>query len=90
MGRTFAINGLEKLYIYIYNNSNITMFHSNVPKYLNYAVQILACSIETSTPHSNSDTFLQTILEPRKQRRLDFSIRFTNFSSNQVHGYRFR
>ena len=43
------------------------MFHSNVPKYLNYAIQILACSIETSTPHSNSDTFLQTILEPRKQ-----------------------
>ena len=66
------------------------MFHSNVPKYLNYVIQILAYSIETSTPHSNSDTFLQTILEPRKQRRLDFSIRFTNFSSNQVHGYRFR
>ena len=89
MGRNFAINGLEKLYIY--NNSNVTMtFHSNVPKYLNYVIQILASSIETSTPHSNSDTFLKTILEPRKQRRLDFNIRFTNFSSNQVHGYQFR
>ena len=89
MGRNFAINGLEKLYIY--NNSNVTMtFHSNVPKYLNYVIQILACSIETSTPHSNSDTFLKTILEPCKQRRLDFNIRFTNFSSNQVHGYQFR
>ena len=66
------------------------MFHSNVPKYLNCVIQTLACSIETSTPHSNSDTFLQTILEPRKQRRLDFSTRFTNFSSNQVHGYRFQ
>ena len=89
MGRMFAINGLEKLYIY--NNSNvIMMFHSNVPKYLNYVIQILACSIETSMPHSNSDTFLQTILEPRKQRRLDFSTRFTNFSFNKVHGYRFQ
>ena len=86
MGRTFAINGLEKLYIY--NNSNVTMmFHSNVAKYLNYVIQILACSIETSTPHSNFDTFLQNILEPRKQRRFDFSTLFTNFSPNQVHGY---
>ena len=66
------------------------MFHTNVPKYLNYVIQILACSIETSMSHSNSDTFLKTILEPRKQRRLDFSTRFTNFSSNPVHGYRFR
>ena len=48
------------------------MFHSVVPKYLNYIIQILACSIETSMSHSNSDTFLQTVLEPRKQRRLDF------------------
>ena len=91
MGRTFAINGLEKLYIYIYNNSNVTMmFHSNVPKYLNYVIQILACSIETSMSHSNSDTFLKTILEPRKQRRIDFSTRFTKFSSNPVHGFRFQ
>ena len=48
------------------------MPHSDVPKYLNYIVQILACPIETSMSHSNSDTFLQTVLEPRKQRRLDF------------------
>ena len=47
------------------------MFHSNVQKYLNYVRQILACSIETSMSHSNFDTFLQTVLEPRKQRRLD-------------------
>ena len=43
------------------------MFHTNVPKYLNYVIQILACSIKTSMSHSNSDTFLKTILEPRKQ-----------------------
>ena len=48
------------------------MLYSDVPKYLNYIVQILACPIETSMSHSNSDTFLQTVLEPRKQRRLDF------------------
>ena len=47
------------------------MFHSNVQKYVNYVRQILACSIETSMSHSNFDTFLQTVLEPRKQRRLD-------------------
>ena len=47
------------------------MLHSNVQKYLNYVRQILACSIETSMSHSNFDTFLQTVLEPRKQRRLD-------------------
>ena len=63
------------------------MIHSNVPKYLNYLIQILAFSIETSTRHSNSETFLQTTLKPRKQRRLDFSTRFANFSSNQVPGY---
>ena len=48
------------------------MFHSDVPKYLNYIIQILPCLIETSMSHSNSDTFLQTVLEPRKQKRLDF------------------
>ena len=48
------------------------MFHLYVPKYLIYIIQILACPIETSMSHSNSDTFLQTVLEPRKQRRLDF------------------
>ena len=48
------------------------MFHPDVPKYLNYIIQILACSCETSMSHSNSDTFLQTVLELRKQRRLDF------------------
>ena len=37
-----------------------------------WIIQILACPIETSMSHSNSDTFLQTVLEPRKQRRLDF------------------
>ena len=45
------------------------MFHLDVPKYLNYIIQILACSCETSMSHSNSDTFLQT---NHKQRRLDF------------------
>ena len=49
-----------------------TMFHSDVAKYLNYTLQILAHLIETSMSHLNSDTFLQTVLEPRKQRRLDF------------------
>ena len=48
------------------------MFHSVVPKYLNYIIHILACSIETSMSHSNSDTFLQTVLEHGKLRRLDF------------------
>ena len=48
------------------------MFHPNVPKYLNFLIQILACSCETSMSHWNSDTFLQTVIEPRKQRRLDF------------------
>ena len=62
-------------------------FHSNVPKYMNYIIQILACSIETSMSYSNSDTFLQIILELRKQRRLSFCTRFNNFSSNPVHGY---
>ena len=66
------------------------IFHTNLPKYLTYVIQILACSTETSMSHLNSDIFLNTILEPRKQRRLDFSTRFTNFSSNPVHGYRFR
>ena len=49
-----------------------TMLHSDVPKYLNYIIQISACLIETSVSHSNSDTFLQTVLGPRKQSRLDF------------------
>ena len=62
-------------------------FHSNVPKYMNYIIQILACSIETSMSYSNSDTFLQIILELRKERRLGFRTRFNNFSSNPVHGY---
>ena len=44
------------------------MFHSDVQKCLNYILQILACSSETPMSH----TFLQTVLEPRKQRRLDF------------------
>ena len=48
------------------------MFHQGVPKYLNYILQILACWCGTSLSHSNSGTFLQTVLEPRKQRRLDF------------------
>ena len=48
------------------------MFHSDVRKYLNFIIQILACPIETSMSHSNSDAFLQTILEPCKHRRLDF------------------
>ena len=48
------------------------MFHSDMPKYLNYIIQVLECSIETSMSHSNSDTFLQTVPEPRKQMRLDF------------------
>ena len=48
------------------------MSHPDVPKYLNYIIQLLACSCETSMSHSNSDTFLQTVLELRKQRRLDF------------------
>ena len=50
------------------------MFHSDVRKYLNFIIQISACPIETSMSHSNSDTFLQTVLEPRKHRRLDFRI----------------
>ena len=66
------------------------MFHTNVPNYLTYVIQILTSSIETSVSHSNSDTFLKTILEPRKQRRIDFSTRFTKFSSNPVHGFRFQ
>ena len=48
------------------------MFHSDVAKYLNYTIQILERLIETSMSHSNSDTFLQTVLQPRKLRRLDF------------------
>ena len=48
------------------------MFHSDVAKYLNYTIQVLAHLIETSMSHSNSDTFLQTVLQLRKQRRLDF------------------
>ena len=48
------------------------MFHSDVAKYLNYTIQILAHLIETSMSHSNSDTFLHTVLQLRKQRRLDF------------------
>ena len=44
------------------------MFHSDVQKCLNYVIQILACSSETSMSH----TFQQAVLEPRKQRRLDF------------------
>ena len=48
------------------------MFHPNVPKYFNFVIQILACSCETSMSHSNSGTFLETVLDPRKQRRLDF------------------
>ena len=63
------------------------MFHADVPKCLNYIIQILACSIETSMPHSNSDTFLQTVLD--LVNRGD-SICETNYSSNPVHGYRFR
>ena len=47
------------------------MFHSDVPNYLNYIIQILACPIKILS-HSNSNTFLQTVLEPRQQRRLDF------------------
>ena len=43
-----------------------------MPKYLTYIIQILACSCETTRSHSNSDTFLETVLEPRKQRRLNF------------------
>ena len=46
-------------------------FHLDVAKYLNYIIQILARSIETSMSHSNSDTFLKTVLEPHKQRRLN-------------------
>ena len=66
------------------------MFHSNVPKYLNYVIQILAYSIETSTPHSNSDTFLQTILE-LVNRGDSISVLILQTSVlNQVHGYRFR
>ena len=77
MGRAFTMNGLEKLYIYI--NSNVTiMSHSDVPKYLNYIILILAFPIEISMPRSNSDTFLQTVLETQ-----------TNLSSNPIHGYRF-
>ena len=48
------------------------MFHPNVSKYLNYLIQILACSCETSMSHLNSDALLQTALEPRIQRRLGF------------------
>ena len=48
------------------------MLHSDVPKYMNYVIRISARLIETSISHSNSDTFLQTVLEPCKQRRLDF------------------
>ena len=66
MDRTFAINIWVKI-SYIYNNPNLTlMFHPNMPKYLNDLIQILACSCETSMSHSNSDAFLQTVLEPRK------------------------
>ena len=55
------------------NNANvILMFQPNVLKYLNYIIQVLACSCETSMSRSNFDTFLQTVLEPRKQMRLDF------------------
>ena len=43
------------------------MFHPNVPKYLNFVIQILPCLRETSMSRSNSDTLLQI-----KQRRLDF------------------
>ena len=48
------------------------MFHLDMPNYLNYVIQILACSCETSMSHLNSDSFLQTVLEPCKQRTLDF------------------
>ena len=48
------------------------MFHPDVPKHLNHIIQPLACSCETSASHSNSDTFLEIVLETRKQRRLDF------------------
>ena len=48
------------------------MCHSDVPNYLNYIIQILACPIKTSLSHANSNTFLQTVLEPLQQRRLDF------------------
>ena len=48
------------------------MFHSDVPKYLNYVIKFLACLCETSVSHSNSDTFLETVLEPRKQKTLNF------------------
>ena len=60
------------------------MFHPDVPKYLNYIIHILACSCETSVSHSNSDTFLQTVLEPRKAR---FWKCETNFNSNPVQSY---
>ena len=43
----------------------------DVPNYLNYIIQILACPIKTLS-HSSSNTFLQTVLEPRQPRRFDF------------------
>ena len=48
------------------------MFRLDVPKYFNYIIQLLAWYCETSTSDSNYDTFLQIVLEPRKQRRLNF------------------
>ena len=48
------------------------MFHPNVSKYLDYLIQILACSCKTSMSYLNSDALLQTTLEPRKQSRLGF------------------
>ena len=53
MGRAFAINRLKQVtYIIIQNNSNVTiMFHPDVPKHLNYVIQILACSCEASMSH---------------------------------------
>ena len=48
------------------------MFHPDLPKYLNYIIQILTCSCETSVSHSNPETFLQTVLKPRKLSRLNF------------------
>ena len=48
MDQTFTINGLKQV-------TYVLTFYRNVPKYLNYVIQILACSYEASMSHLNYD-----------------------------------
>ena len=48
MDQTFTINGLKQV-------TYVLTFYRNVPKYLNYLIQILACSYEASMSHLNYD-----------------------------------